>query len=158
LFQINKNNSSNGHSNFSRRWPHMFNMLFEKSSDIFLDFRSKLFGNILKIFLISCSKLFKLIFLESLAENIGNGYFHYIGICFRFVFSLLFILFNHTFWNETTVRQKFIKAVFYAEFRKIYHTLRVSLLLHFLQLLCHKNAPNQLFMLWTHRTTQMTTK
>ena len=36
--------------------------------------------------------------------------------------------------------------------------LRVSLLLHFLQLLCHKNAPNQLFMFWTHKTTQMTTK
>ena len=38
------------------------------------------------------------------------------------------------------------------------HYLRVSLLLHFLQLLCHKNAPNQLFMFWTHKTTQMTTK
>ena len=36
--------------------------------------------------------------------------------------------------------------------------LRVSRLLHFMQLLCHKNAPNQLFMFWTHKTTQMTTK
>jgi hypothetical protein len=31
----------------------------------FWDFRSKLFGNILKIFLISCSKFFKLISLKS---------------------------------------------------------------------------------------------
>ena len=44
----------------------------------FSDFWSKIIRNILKIFLISCSKIFKLIFLESLAENIGNGYFHYI--------------------------------------------------------------------------------
>ena len=36
--------------------------------------------------------------------------------------------------------------------------LRVSRSLHFMQLLCHKNAPNQLFMFWTHKTTQMTTK
>jgi hypothetical protein len=27
-----------------------------------------------------------------------------------------------------------------------------------MQILCHKNAPNQLFMFWTHKTTQMTTK
>ena len=37
-------------------------------------------------------------------------------------------------------------------------TLRGWWFLHFLQLLCHKNAPNQLFMFWTHKTTQMTTK
>jgi hypothetical protein len=30
--------------------------------------------------------------------------------------------------------------------------------LHFLQLFRHKNAPNQLFMFWTHKTTQMKTK
>jgi hypothetical protein len=36
--------------------------------------------------------------------------------------------------------------------------LRVSRFLHFLQLLCHTNAPNQLFMFSTHKTTQMTTK
>jgi hypothetical protein len=46
----------------------------------FWDFRSKLFGNILKIDAISCSKFFKLIFLKSLAENIGNEYFNYIKI------------------------------------------------------------------------------
>jgi hypothetical protein len=44
----------------------------------FSDFWSKIIRNILKIFLISSSKIFKLIFLEFLAENIGNGYFHYI--------------------------------------------------------------------------------
>jgi hypothetical protein len=53
----------------------------------FGDFRSKLFGNILKIFLISCSKFFKLIFLESLAENIWNDIFHYIKICLCFASS-----------------------------------------------------------------------
>jgi hypothetical protein len=52
----------NSHLNFSRY------MLFEKSYDIFRDFRSKLFGNILKIFPISSSKFFKLIYLKSSAE------------------------------------------------------------------------------------------
>jgi hypothetical protein len=42
------------------------------------DFWSKIIRNILKIFFIYSSKIFKLIFLESLAENIENGYFHYI--------------------------------------------------------------------------------
>jgi hypothetical protein len=42
------------------------------------DFWSKIIKNILKKFLIYCSKIFKLIFLESLAENIGYGHFHYI--------------------------------------------------------------------------------
>jgi hypothetical protein len=66
-------------------------MLFKKSSDIFWDFWSKLFGNILKIFLISCSNL-KLIFLESSAENIENAHLNFNQICPRFVSSLLFIL------------------------------------------------------------------
>jgi hypothetical protein len=58
----------------------------------FCDFWSKIFGNILKIFLISCSKIFKLIFLESPAENIKKANFYLIQICPRFVSSLLFIL------------------------------------------------------------------
>ena len=44
----------------------------------FSDFWSKIIRNISKIFLISTLKIFKLIFLKSLAENIGNGYLHYI--------------------------------------------------------------------------------
>jgi hypothetical protein len=65
---------------------------------LFWDFWSKLFGNIWKIFLISGSKFFKLIFLEFSAENIRNAYFHYIQTCLRFVFSLLFILWIIIFW------------------------------------------------------------
>ena len=67
---------------------HIFFIWYLKNhTTFFWDFRSKLFGNILKIFLISCSKFFKLIFLESLAENIRNAYFHYIKTCLRFVGS-----------------------------------------------------------------------
>jgi hypothetical protein len=58
----------------------------------FWDFWSKLFGNILKIFLISCSKLFELIFLKSPAKNMANATFYFFQICLRFVSSLLFIL------------------------------------------------------------------
>jgi hypothetical protein len=36
--------------------------------------------------------------------------------------------------------------------------LRVSRFLHFLQLLCHKNAPNQSLMFKKHKTTQIRTK
>ena len=58
---------------------HIFFICYLKNHmTLFWDFWSKLFGNILKIFLISGSKFFKLIFLESLAENIRNAYFHYI--------------------------------------------------------------------------------
>jgi hypothetical protein len=48
------------------------------------DFWSKIIGNILKIF--------KLIFQESLAENIEDATFSFIQICPSFVSSLLFIL------------------------------------------------------------------
>ena len=50
---------------------------------------------------------------------------------------------NHRFWTSS---------------ENLSPSLRVSRLLHFMQLLCHKNAPHQLFMFWTHKTTQMTTK
>ena len=92
LFEINEKNTSNGHFNFLRRWPHICICYLKNHMTFFWDFRSKLFGNILKIFPISCSKFFKLIFLGSLADNIGNGYFHYIKICLHFVSSLLLIL------------------------------------------------------------------
>jgi hypothetical protein len=38
IFRSTKNNLQNGHFNFSRRWPHIFYMLFEKSYDIFMGF------------------------------------------------------------------------------------------------------------------------
>jgi hypothetical protein len=50
-----------------------------------------------KISLISCSKILKLIFLESLNENMTNTTFHFIQICPRFVSSLWFILSNLIF-------------------------------------------------------------
>jgi hypothetical protein len=72
---------------------HIFFICYLKNHMTFLlDFRSKLFGNILKIFLISSSKIFKLIFMESMAENIGNAYFYYIQIYPRFVSLLLYVL------------------------------------------------------------------
>jgi hypothetical protein len=55
-------------------------------------FSVKKIGNILKIFVISCTKIFKLIFLESPAESIENLTFYFIQICPRFVSPLLFIL------------------------------------------------------------------
>ena len=57
----------------------------------FCDFWLKIIKNISKIFLISCFKIFKLIFLESSAENIENATFHFIQICPCFVSSLLFV-------------------------------------------------------------------
>jgi hypothetical protein len=58
-----------------REGVHIFFICYLKNyMTLFWDFWSKLFGNILKIFLISGSKFFKLIFLESSAENIENVY------------------------------------------------------------------------------------
>jgi hypothetical protein len=72
---------------------HIFFICYSKNHMTwFCDFWSKIFGNILKIFLISCSKILKLIFLESPAENIDNAVFYFIQICPYFVSSLLFIL------------------------------------------------------------------
>jgi hypothetical protein len=72
---------------------HIFLICYSKNHmSWFCDFWSKIFGNITKIFLISCSKIFKLIFLESPAENIKNATFYLIQICPRFVSLPLFIL------------------------------------------------------------------
>jgi hypothetical protein len=68
----------------------------------FCDFWSKIIGNILKFLLISCSKIFKLSFLESQAENMGIATYHFIQICPRFVSSILFILWIIIF--ETKLR------------------------------------------------------
>jgi hypothetical protein len=93
----------------------------------FCDFRSKLIGNILKIFLISSSKICKLVFLESSAENIENATFYYLySNMFLFCFFALVYTLNHTFSNKTTVWQKSIKALFYSELKKIYHTLKLA--------------------------------
>jgi hypothetical protein len=83
-FKSTKKTLQNGHFNSSRKWPHIFYIIFEKSYDNFFGFSVE---TILKIFLISCLKIFKLIFMKSLAENIRNAYFHYIQICPRFVSS-----------------------------------------------------------------------
>jgi hypothetical protein len=58
----------------------------------FSDFWSKIIRNISKNFLISCSKILKLIFLESLNENMKNTTFYFIQICPRFLSSPWFIL------------------------------------------------------------------
>jgi hypothetical protein len=69
---------------------------------------------ILKIFLISCSKFFKLIFLLSPAKNIENATIYFIQICPRFVSSLLFLLWIIIF--ETKLR-KSIESLFYPELK-----------------------------------------
>jgi hypothetical protein len=75
------------------------------------DFWSKIIRNILKFFIIYSSKIYKLTFLESLAENIENGYFHYLNM-FSFCFLALVYTLNHTFLNENTIWEKFIEALF----------------------------------------------
>ena len=93
LFQINKKKLLKMATLTFRVGDHIFFIwYFKKHMTFFWDYRSKVFGNILKIFLISGSKIFKLVFMESLAENIRNSYFQYIQICPRFVSLLLFIL------------------------------------------------------------------
>jgi hypothetical protein len=71
-FRSTKNTLQNGHFIFSRRWPHIFYMLFEKSYDMVLWFLLK---NNWKYF-----------------ENIENATFYFIQICPHFVSSLLLIL------------------------------------------------------------------
>ena len=84
-----------------------------------------IFGrNYLKIFWknfhISCTKfLFKLIFLESFAENIGNGYFHYIQIWLRFVSSLFFILWIILFQTKLRFDRNASKPPFIQNQKKI---------------------------------------
>jgi hypothetical protein len=88
----------------------------------FFDFWSKIIGNILKIFLISCSQIFKIILLESPAENIQNATFYFIQIC---SFALVYTL-NHNFCKETTVWEKSIKALFNPELKKQLFYLNLS--------------------------------
>ena len=76
----------------------------------FWDFWSKLFGNILKIFLISCSKFFKLIFLNSPAKKKGMPFFYFVLIFPRFFSS-------HNFLKKNTVLEKSIEALFNQELR-----------------------------------------
>jgi hypothetical protein len=100
-FKSTKKTLRNGYFNFSTRWPHIFYMLFEKPYDMLRWFlvknNRKCFENFIS-FLVP--NFFKLIFLESLAEKMKNGYFDLIQICPRFVHSLLFILLIIIFWMK----------------------------------------------------------
>ena len=51
-FELSKKIMKNNHYKFLHKGPDIFNMLFEKSYDIFCGIWSKIFGNILKNFLI----------------------------------------------------------------------------------------------------------
>jgi hypothetical protein len=91
---------------------HIFFICYLKNHmTFFWDFWSKLFGNILKISLISCSKIFKLIFLKSPAKNIAIAIFYFFSnipsVC---LFAIGHTL-NHNFCNETTVWEKSVKAL-----------------------------------------------
>jgi hypothetical protein len=117
LFQINKK-----HFSFSRRWPHIFYMPFEKSYDMILWFLVK---NIWKYFENLPHFLFKQ-FQTYFSGIISWKYWEYhillhsniSSFCF---FALVYTL-NHNFCNETTVWQKSIKALFYPEIKKKYFT------------------------------------
>ena len=102
----------NGYFDFLSRWPHIFYMIFKKSYDLFRDFWSKYFWNILKICLITCEEIFKLIILKSSAENIKNITFYLIKICPRLFFrsclysksySLSFLVFLQRNYNPLLV-------------------------------------------------------
>ena len=57
----------------------------------------RVFGNILKIFLISCSKIFKLIFLETLLKLLGMATFTIVKcvlVCFLLLFKLWIVSFE----------------------------------------------------------------
>jgi hypothetical protein len=105
-----------------RLGDHIFFICYLKNHlTFFWDFRLKLFGNISKIFLISRSKFFKLIFLESLAENIWNGYFHY--------FKNVFVLFLRSCWYSELYFFKrnygsaeILQSPHYPELKEFYHT------------------------------------
>ena len=99
MFRIDEKNSTNGHFNFGRNY----------------------LENILKIFLIFRSKIFKLIFLESSAENIKNTTFFYSNMSSFYFFALVNTL-NHNFCNKTTVWEKSIEALFNPEFKENYFT------------------------------------
>ena len=90
---------------------HIFFICYLKNHmTLFWGFWSKLFGNILKIFLIPGSKFFKPIFLESSVENFENGYFIFNQICPRFVSSLLFILWIILFWMKIRFARNKVKT------------------------------------------------
>jgi hypothetical protein len=72
----------------------------------FGDFWSKIIEIISKIFLISCSKTFKFIFLELPAEIIKNAIFYFFSNMSWFCFFALVHTLNYNFLNETTVRAK----------------------------------------------------
>jgi hypothetical protein len=74
-----------------------------------IDFWSKIIKNILKIFLIYSSKIFKTNLFGILSWKYWNGYVFYIKICFRFVSSLLFILWIILFWMKIRFARNLVK-------------------------------------------------
>jgi hypothetical protein len=123
-FKSTKKTLQNGHFNLSRRWPHIFYtcMLFEKSYEIFLGFSVETIWKYIENFPHFLFKNFQTNFSGILSwkywEWLLSLYQNRSSFCF---FALVYTL-NHNFSNETTVWQKSIKAFFYPELKKFYHT------------------------------------
>jgi hypothetical protein len=104
---------------FSRRRPNIFYMLFEKSYDIFLGFLGETIWKYLENFPHFLFKNFQTYSYGIISwkywELLLSLYSNMAWFCF---FALVYTL-NHTFWNETTVWQKSIKALFYSELKKM---------------------------------------
>jgi hypothetical protein len=109
-FESTKKTFQNGYFYFSRRWPYIFYMLFEKSYDIFLGFSVETIWKYIENFPNFLFKNFQTNFCEILSckylEWLFSLYLNMYSFCF---FALLNTL-NHTFLNESTDRQKYSKA------------------------------------------------
>ena len=83
----------------------------------FCDFWPKIFGNILKFSSFSVQKIFYLFFWNHKLNYWEWHLLFYSNTSSFWLFALVYTL-NHNFCNETTVRQKSIKALFYRELKK----------------------------------------
>jgi hypothetical protein len=110
-FKSTKKIIQNGHFHYSLRWPHIFYMLFEKSSDIFLGFSVETIWKYFENFPHFFFKIFQTNFSGMLSwkysEWLLSLYLNMSSFCFFALVSTL----NHTFLNETTDRQKYSKVL-----------------------------------------------
>ena len=121
-FKSTKKTFQYGYFNFSRRWPHIFYMLFEKSYDTFLRFLVETFWKYFENFPHFWFKIFQTNFSGILSwkywEWLLALYLNMLSFCF---FALVYTL-NHTFLNENTVCAKCTLALFNQKLKKNYFT------------------------------------
>jgi hypothetical protein len=107
---------------FSRRWPRLFYMLFEKSYDMVLLFLVKIIWKYFENLPHFLFKNFQTYFFGIITWKYWECHLLLYSNMSSFCFLALVYTLNHNFCKETTVWQKSIEALFYPELKKNYFT------------------------------------